>query len=230
MSNQQESNLLERMNEMEEKWTTLNWNGLMVNRYLISSKGRMYDKRDEKFISYSVDKDGYFMASIHIDGLGYKKIRVHRFELMSFQFTDNFKNLQVNHKNGNKQDLELSNLEWITPIGNTRHGWDTGLNNNIGTNNGTGKYDDATIRRLCELIDEGKSNAEICTLFGISEVPERKVFSALISGIKSGKTHRNISTDYRFMQGGNVQNRYSLEFAELVCQFLSDETRTFSYK
>lgn len=236
MCNQQESNLLERkfiiMNNNEEKWVSLNWNGIIVERYDISSKGRIYDKYKRTFVSYSIDKDGYFMASIHIEenNIGYKKIRVHRFELLSFDFNPNYMNLQVNHKNGNKQDLDINNLEWITPIGNTRHGWDTGLNNNIGINNGVGKYTDQDIHKICQLVDQGYSNADICTMFNIMDTPNRKIFSALISGIKSGRTHRNISINYKFMQGGNEKNRYSLEFAELVCQFLSDKNRNFSYK
>lgn len=215
-----------------EQWTVLNWNGIIVHRYNISSKGRIYDTYKKEYVSYSTDKDGYYMASIFIEEneIGFKKIRVHRFELLSFDFNPNYMNLQVNHKNGNKQDLELSNLEWTTPIGNTRHGWDTGLNNNIGIYNGVGKYDDSVINKICEYIDSGLTNAEICNKFNIVDKKKRMSFSALISGIKSGKTHRNISTNYKFMAGEYVSNRYTLGFAELVCNFLSDNTRDFSYK
>lgn len=220
------------MNISEEKWTKLNWNGIFVDRYDISSKGRIYDRYTNSYLSYSTDKDGYYMASIHIkeNNIGFKKIRVHRYELLSFDYNPNYMNMQVNHKNGNKQDLDITNLEWVTPIDNTRHGWDTGLNNNIGVHNGVGKYDDDTINKICGFIDKGLTNAEICNEFGMFVKKERMAFSALISGIKSGKSHRNISTNYKFMSGGNITNRYSLEFAELVCQFLSDTTRDFSYK
>lgn len=213
-----------------EIWTTLNWNGMLLHRYSISSMGRLYDHSTKRMVSYSTDKDGYFMASIKVEGVGFKKIRVHRFELLSFRFIPNFMDMQVNHKDGNKQNLLLDNLEWVTPLSNTRHGWDTGLNNNIGVNNGNGKYDDAMIMKICELIDSGYSNADICTAFGVTDKRERMTFNGTISGIRYGKTHRNISVNYNFMKGSNVKNRYSEAFAELVCQFLSDTTRSFSYK
>lgn len=212
-----------------EAWVTLNWNGTLVPRYSISSKGRMYDHEWKTFVRYSTDKDGYYMASVNIFG-EYKKIRVHRFELMSFNPNPDFMKLQINHKDGNKQNLDLSNLEWITPLGNTRHGWDTGLNQNIGINNGNGKYTDEDVHKICKLIDQGLTNAEICTAFGITDKKERMTFNGSVSGIRYGKTHRNISINYNFMKGANVQNRYSLDCAELICQFLSDTTRDFTYK
>ena len=215
-----------------EFWAILNWNGILVPRYSISSKGRIYDNYRKIYLSYSTDKNGYFMASIHIkeNNIGFKKVRVHRVELMSFDYNENYMNLETNHKDGNKQNLDLSKLEWAYPIQNTRHGWDTGLNKNRGLVNGVGKYSDDQIHQICKLIDEGKTNAEICTIYGITAKKERMVFSALVSGIKYGRTHRNISVNYNFMKGANVQNRYSLEFAELVCKFLSDTSRKYTYK
>lgn len=213
-----------------EAWIILNWNGMLIPRYSISSKGRLYDHRDYRFVNYSIDKDGYYMASITVPDVGYKKIRVHRFELLSFYYHPDFMNLQVNHKDGNKQNLELFNLEWVTPLYNTRHGWDNHLNNNKGINNGNGKYTDEDVKRVCELIDQGYTNAEICTDFGITDKRERMTFNGSVSGIRYGKTHRDISINYNFMKGANIANRYSLDFAELLCQFLSDTNNTYSYK
>lgn len=214
----------------DEIWVILNWNDILLDRYLISNFGRLYDKRTRRLVGYSTDKDGYYMASITVEGVGYKKIRVHRFELLSFNYNSNYKNLQVNHKDGNKQNLYLPNLEWITPIGNTRHGWDTGLNNNIGVINGNGKYPDEVIHLICKLIDEGNSNADICNEFNITDKNERMKMSALVSSIRYGKSHRYISIQYNFMSGANIANRYSLFMAEVVCQFLSDESRNYTYK
>lgn len=217
-----------------EKWAVLNWNGILVPRYNISSYGRIYDNRDKRFLGYSLDKDGYYMASIYIDsiseGCKYKKIRVHRFELMSFEFRSDFNNLVANHKDGNKLNLLLSNLEWTLPIENTRHGWNTGLNNNIGINNGNGKYDDSTINTICRLIDEEKSNSEISDIFGITDIKDRMRFSATITGIRNFKTHTYISKNYNFAKNQVTSKQYDLEIAHLVCKLLSDESKTYTYQ
>lgn len=213
-----------------EIWVPLIWNDIILNRYRISNYGRLYDLERRSLVDYSIDKDGYFMASITVPSYGYKKIRVHRFEYLSFYYNENYMNLQVNHKDGNKQNLFIGNLEWMTPIANTRHGWDNGLNNNIGINNGNGKYPEEMIHRICQYLDDNYTQAQICDLFNVHEKKERIRLSATISGIKLGKTHRYISSGYKFLNGIDKSARYSLEFAELVCQILSDTTRDFTYK
>lgn len=127
------------------------------------------------------------MASVTIPTYGYKKIRVHRFEYLSFYYNDNYMNLQVNHKDGNKQNLFIGNLEWATPLANTRHGWDHGLDPNIGINNGNAKYNDKIIHQICQYLDDGYTQSEICNLFNIQDKKERMRMSATVSGIKLGK-------------------------------------------
>lgn len=209
-----------------EKWVPLIWNGIIVSRYKISDHGRLFDLVLNDYVGCSLDKDGYFMASVRIDEIlpenPYKKIRLHRFVLMSFDFRPDFAELIVNHKDGNKLNIHLSNLEWSTSIENTRHGWDHGLNRNTGTRNGNGKYEDQYIHEICRLLDLGLTAAQICNEFGVSDKNERMRLSAIVSGVKYGKSHRDISCKYNFRKGMDVTIRYSLEYAHDVCRVLSD--------
>lgn len=215
-----------------ECWTILIVDDCLLPRYYISTHGRLYDNQLRQFVKYTVDKDGYYMASITVNFLNtkYKKIRVHRWELLSFCYNPNFRQLQANHIDGNKQNLLISNLEWITPIGNTRHGWDNNLNPNRGIHNGNAKYDEATIRQICEFFDQGYTPAQMCDELGITDKAERMRYSATASSIYHGKTHREIAMQYNFMRETQVANRYSEPFAILVCKFLSDPNREFTYK
>ncbi len=219
--------------DSNEVWTTLNWNGVLIPRYQVSSYGRLFDTLYNMPVSCSLDKDGYLMASIHIGrydfGNPYKKIRLHRFVLMSFDFRPDFASLLVNHKDGIKLNLNLNNLEWTLPIENTQHGWENNLNKNIGINNGNGKYNDDMIIRICELIDDGLSNSEIANEFNITGTSERMRFSATISGIRNRKTHKYISCNYKFANGANKIYRHGLEDAKAVCEMLSDSNKVYSY-
>ena len=73
----------------------------------------------------------------HIDHCGYREVllsengktnnaRVHR--LMAETFIPNPYNLRdVNHKDGNKLNNDISNLEWVSHSGNVKHAYDNGL-------------------------------------------------------------------------------------------------------
>lgn len=47
--------------------------------------------------------------------------------MMAFRPVENMENLQVNHKDGNKQNNSFDNLEWVTVKENINHAWKNGL-------------------------------------------------------------------------------------------------------
>lgn len=55
---------------------------------------------------------------------------IHRIILSTFSPHENSDNLYVNHKDGNKKNNKLENLEWSTNSENVQHAYDTGLNKN----------------------------------------------------------------------------------------------------
>ena len=211
-----------------ELWKKVNYNGQILDRYSVSDYGRVYDHKRNIFLPFQ-DNYGYYRTSLNVNG-EIIQCFVHRIELMSFNPIANFNDMVVNHKDGNKKRNLLSNLEWVTQIENTRHAWDNNLSNCYGLNNGKGKYDDATIHKICSFIDQGLSTPQICDKFNLEFGNNRDKFNSLIYNIKSGFSHRNISEQYNFLPGIKAQKRYSPEFAHLVCNFLSDPNRQYTYK
>ena len=147
--------------------------------------------------------------------------------LMSFYPILHPENFVANHLDGVKNHNWISNLEWTTVMGNTRHGWDNKLNNNIGENNVRSVLSDADAHVICKYLEQGLRPCDICDAFNVFDKKERMKLSALISSISHGKTKRYISSQYN-IPGTSGQTRYSEQFAYLVCQFLKDGDK-FTY-
>lgn len=73
-----------------------------------------------KLLSTSSDSRGYLSVGLYRSNRCYNYL-VHRLVLLTFDPVPNSDNLQCNHKNGDKQDNRLCNLEWATPKQNQQH-------------------------------------------------------------------------------------------------------------
>ena len=106
---------------MEEIWKDISFNDL----YQISNKGNF--KRGNKLINGWIQNTGYKTVNIKE-----KKYSIHR--LVAEAFIPNPENkAQVNHKDGNKLNNCVSNLEWVTPKENVQHAFKIGLCDNTKT-------------------------------------------------------------------------------------------------
>lgn len=96
-----------------------------LSRIIIRSNGRQHTVK-EKYIKQFQDKCGYMVA--YLCKCGKKSnCRVHR--LVANAFIPNLKNKpQVNHKDGNKTNNNVNNLEWCTNGENQIHAFQYGLN------------------------------------------------------------------------------------------------------
>lgn len=89
----------------------------------------------------------------------YQKVRlnnrdesVHRLVADSF-FDGDHTGLQVNHKDGNKENNKLSNLEWVTPSENIKHVYRTGLKRPSGGTPPIGVIDETTGKEYKSMAD-----------------------------------------------------------------------------
>lgn len=56
-----------------------------------------------------------------------KSLKVHRMVMQTYDPIENWKDMQVNHIDGNKENNSILNLEWCSCKENIRHAWRTGL-------------------------------------------------------------------------------------------------------
>lgn len=79
----------------------------------------------ETILKYSVSKKGYLLVYLSVKSKKYTKT-VHR--LVADTFIENPHNKEtVNHKNCNKQDNHINNLEWMYNLENMRHAFKNGV-------------------------------------------------------------------------------------------------------
>ena len=99
-------------------------------RYEVSNTGKVrsnnylgHGKQQE--LSLAKDQKGYLRVRIYKDG-SRQTVKVHR--EVAKAFIPNPENKpEVNHKDGDKENNHVENLEWATPSENTTHAYDSGL-------------------------------------------------------------------------------------------------------
>lgn len=119
---------------MEELWKDVKG---YEEYYKVSNLGRVYSKdrfinnngtmvfRKGRYLTGTCNGLGYFQCSFTVNG---KTVRKYIHRLVAKMFISNYNELpDVNHKDGDKSNNEISNLEWISKSDNTKHAIDNGL-------------------------------------------------------------------------------------------------------
>lgn len=111
------------MMEIREIWKDCKgYEGL----YQVSNLGRVWSIRSQRYLKGSYDKDGYIQVYLTAKNGKTKIERVHR--LVALVFLDNPNNYpQVNHKDENKGNNCVDNLEWRDAKYNTTYSKDKAI-------------------------------------------------------------------------------------------------------
>lgn len=112
---------------MEEKWKVIP----NYSKYECSTHGRIKTFNwkgtgKEAIMKPAHDKSGYLRTMLKGDDGNYHTIKVHRIVAQTFLEQSQDK-VEVNHKNGIKDDNRVENLEWVTRSENIAHSLANGL-------------------------------------------------------------------------------------------------------
>lgn len=146
--------------------------------YTINTEGQVFSIRSNRFLNPITTAKGYLQVNL-TKGKKRKSIMIHQLVAEAFlDKPDNYGNgfIVINHIDGNKQNNNVSNLEYTTQQNNVIHGFSTGLNINVGYNHPRSlKLPNETIDLIVRLSNEGNSGAAIGRMVGISADSARRI-------------------------------------------------------
>ena len=98
--------------------------------YWIDDQGEVYNETTQKILTGSIGENGYKYYRLTKNG---KKKMFYAHRLVAEAFLENTKNLPVvNHKDGNKLNNTIDNLEWVSYSDNAKH-WHKNIDSGIRT-------------------------------------------------------------------------------------------------
>lgn len=179
--------MISALNGNSEEWRPVyRWNG----KYEISSLGEVRNASTKRKLKATKNnRGGYLQVFVWVDG---KTVGANVHRLVAEAFLSNCDELPcVNHKNGNRLDPRVENLEWCTHQQNTKHAIDilrldfaSNLKTGKGEESGANRLTEVEVRSIKRLLAKGMRQAEIAARFNTCVTN--------ISSIKRGLTWNHV--------------------------------------
>lgn len=156
--------------------------------YWVSNQGRVYSQ----FAGYLTITYSFDYAYVQVYDISNKgnRIRVHRLVLLAFNYIPGCEQMEVNHKDGNKANNILDNLEWTTRVENMKHAVHSGLAASC-EDSYRATVTNEQVHDICKLLCNGEySSLEISKILHVSYF--------VAKGISSRQSWLEISKNYVF--------------------------------
>ena len=164
--------------------------------YEVSNTGKVRracetkEKKKGELLVQTTEKLGYMIVTLFNKSKGTKKHhKVHRLVMLAFIGSSD---QDVNHKDGNKTNNHLSNLEYCTRSQNVLHGFRVLGRSFRGEKHPQAKLTDIDIHHIFAMRKQGATYVSIANQFKIS--------SKTISNILNGHTWTHITRNFREVQ------------------------------
>lgn len=152
--------------------------------YSVTKTGKIYSHLTKKFLKFDTSCRGYCKVKLMDRRIGrFITLQVHR--IVALQFIKNPRNLpEVNHKDGNKANNSVWNLEWCTAEYNKRHAVETGLYK-IEEDSPRAKLTKEQVIEIYKLWENLKNKTEIAKLYNVSDA----LVGEILRGVRWSKTY-----------------------------------------
>lgn len=157
--------------------------------YYATDDGRIWSEKSQHFMAQHNDKNGYKKVRLSTTDVAPGKTHtfsVHRLVLENFCPIEGMEFLQVNHKDGNKNNNRLENLEWMTCQENINHAIENHLRAEI---NGAAKLTQEQVIDIYKRSHSGESNTALGKEYGlhpdsIGRIRNKKLWKDLLDSIE----------------------------------------------
>lgn len=176
---------------VNEKWIDITDNeisNILQNTYMVSDKGRVYNKQTGLILHPIIGYNGYISYIIKLSTGKYFNMLIHRIMMKCFCPIKDSNLFEVNHKDNNSFNNDLSNLEWVTSYQNEFL--------RIKDNKKFERFTDDEVIAICEALKSNLTYNEIA--FYVLHKPYIGSLHSRISDIYRKKTYREITTRYNF--------------------------------
>lgn len=112
---------------MKEEWKDIKG---FEGWYQVSNEGKVFSVKSNILLNPYIVNNGYCIVTLCKDKRKYRR-SVHRLVAQSFMPNPENKP-EINHKDGDKTNNCVKNLEWVTREENEKHAWANGLKRLVG--------------------------------------------------------------------------------------------------
>lgn len=157
-----------------------------IHNLLVTKDGQVFNKQGKPLKGCDNGR-GYLIVTVLVEGRKTSKA-IHR--LVAEAWIENPDNLpEVNHKDFDKRNNRVENLEWTTRGANISHCYANNGRSATGEDNSRCVTAESIVRQICDFLQQGYSAAQIRDMGYDYD---------RIRAIKSRKNWRHISADYNW--------------------------------
>lgn len=182
------------------------------SRYSINECGVVKNIKRNYILQPRNSGYGAYLTVSIINDLGVRKTKfVHRLVAENFLDEEDGKFI-VNHKDGNKYNNHVDNLEWCTVSENVQHAYDIGLHNKAsGVDSPNTSLSSQKVHNICASLMGGLTISSVAEIHGVSE--------AIVRNIKKGSCFKEITSTYN-LSSVKRYDRLSKETVVWVCEMI----------
>lgn len=176
--------------------------------YGTTTVGEVYRWDTERRMTPSISNSGYMMVRVCHDNKP-ANAHVHYMVADAWLHNDDPEHkIEVNHKDGDKQNPDLSNVEWSTKSQNQRHAIETGLKSS-GEDLYNSQLTHDQVHIVCRLLEDGLQINDIAKRMDVSKDIIRK--------IRAGDTYPQVRRLY------NIDHDYKLQLSEVTVRWVCEQ-------